>query len=153
MVFLSQSVDHDCGGLIQDVQYHKSQFILDRRLRSLSFNENNRERWCDVRLYCRRKEERGERRRELTTRLLQQSVPGVPEKLSLLSLLTTPVPPATVCVLFPRFLVMATCYVSSRPHHPSSPRSPFSPPRHLFFAAQSDSPGGGWPFRGLWTGS
>lgn len=48
----------------------------------------------------------------------------MPGKLSLLSLLTTPVPPASVCVLFPCFLVMATCSVSSPPHHPSSPRSP-----------------------------
>lgn len=49
----------------------------------------------------------------------------MPGKLSLLSLLTTPVSPASVCVLFPCFLVMATCYVSSPPHHPPSPWSPF----------------------------
>lgn len=60
----------------------------------------------------------------LSTRLLQRRVPGVPGKLSLLSLLTTLVPPASVCVSFPRFLVMATCSVSSPPHHPSSPWSP-----------------------------
>lgn len=48
----------------------------------------------------------------------------MPGKLSPLSLLTTLVPPASVCVLFPCFLVMATCFVSSPPHHPSSAWSP-----------------------------
>lgn len=34
------------------------------------------------------------------------------------------VPPTSVCVLFPCFLTMATCYASFPPHHPSSRWSP-----------------------------
>lgn len=53
----------------------------------------------------------------LSRRPVQQSVPGLPGKLSLLSQITALVPPDFVCVLFRAFLVMATCSVFSAAHH------------------------------------
>lgn len=63
VVFLSQPVDHDYAGLVQTGNHtHRTrQFILNKRLRSISFNENNKGQLSDVWLYkkdCRREEKR-----------------------------------------------------------------------------------------------
>lgn len=50
VVFLSQPVDHDYAGLVQTGNHtHRTrQFILNKRLRSISFNENNKGQLSDV---------------------------------------------------------------------------------------------------------
>lgn len=63
VVFLSQPVDHDYAGLVQTGNHtHRTrQFILNKRLKSISFNENNKGQLSDVWLYkedSRREEKR-----------------------------------------------------------------------------------------------
>ena len=87
-----------------------------------------RERWWDEGLYCVSAEESG----FLCPPDFCQACQG---SCHCSHCCQPPVPPASVCVLFPGFLVMATCYVSSPPHRPSSSlRSPSSPPRRLVFS-------------------